>query len=39
MAISLAFGILFGTFITLILVPVNYMLLEDIKKFFRFKKD
>lgn len=28
MAISLGFGILFATFITLILVPVNYMLLE-----------
>lgn len=29
MAISLGFGILFATFITLILVPVNYMLLEQ----------
>ncbi len=32
MAISLGFGILFATFITLILVPVNYMLLETFKQ-------
>ncbi len=31
MAISLAYGILFATLITLILVPVNLMILEDIK--------
>ena len=31
MAVSLGFGILFATFITLILVPVNYMLLEKIR--------
>lgn len=31
MAISLAYGILFATFITLILVPVNLLILEDIK--------
>ena len=31
MAVSLGFGILFATFITLILVPVNYLLLESIK--------
>ena len=31
MAISLGFGILFATFITLILVPCVYMLLEDLK--------
>jgi multidrug efflux pump subunit AcrB len=31
MAISLAFGVLFCTFITLILVPAEYMILEDIK--------
>lgn len=30
MAVSLGFGILFATFITLILVPVNYLILEDI---------
>ncbi len=31
MAVSLAFGILFATFITLLLVPVNYLLLERLK--------
>ena len=31
MAVSLGFGILFATFITLLLVPVNYMLLEKLK--------
>ncbi|XPF95497.1 efflux RND transporter permease subunit [Colwellia sp. RE-S-Sl-9] len=30
MAISLSFGIIFATFITLILVPVNYLLVESI---------
>ncbi len=30
MAISLAFGIIFATLITLVLVPVNYMILERI---------
>ncbi len=31
MAISLAFGIVFATFITLVLVPTSYMILEDLK--------
>ncbi len=31
MAVSLAFGILFATFIILILVPVGYYILEDVK--------
>lgn len=35
MAVSLGFGILFATFITLILVPVNYLLLEEVKVKFR----
>jgi len=35
MAISLAFGVLFSTFITLILIPVEYMILEDFKSGFR----
>jgi multidrug efflux pump subunit AcrB len=34
MAVSLAFGVVFATFITLILVPVSYQILEDIKGFF-----
>ena len=32
MAVSLAFGILFATFVTLILVPSLYVILEDLKK-------
>ena len=31
MAVSLGFGILFATFITLLLIPVNYMLAERVK--------
>ncbi len=34
MAISLSFGILFATVITLILVPSVYLVLEDVKRFF-----
>jgi multidrug efflux pump subunit AcrB len=34
MAISLGFGILFATLITLILVPCLYVILEDIKRLF-----
>ena len=30
MAVSLAFGVLFATFITLMLVPAGYMILEDL---------
>jgi multidrug efflux pump subunit AcrB len=30
MAISLGFGVLFGTFITLLLIPCGYMIREDI---------
>jgi multidrug efflux pump subunit AcrB len=33
MAISLGFGILFATFITLIMIPVNYMLMENTRTF------
>lgn len=32
MAVSLGFGIIFATFITLILVPVSYLILEDLKR-------
>lgn len=42
MAISLGFGILFATFITLILVPSLYMMVEDIRhiytRYFKHKK-
>jgi multidrug efflux pump subunit AcrB len=35
MAVSLAYGVMFGTFITLILVPVIYYSQEDIKRVFK----
>ncbi len=38
MAISLAFGILFATVITLLLVPSLYLILDDIKNVIRGKK-
>ncbi len=37
MAISLAFGILFATGITLLLIPCLYLVLEDIRKLFRLR--
>lgn len=36
MAISLGFGILFATFLTLILIPVSYLVLEDIRAGFKY---
>lgn len=41
MAISLGFGIVFATFITLVMVPCFYLLLEDVGKVysFLFQKD
>jgi len=38
MATSLAFGILFATVITLVLVPALYLILADIKTVFKGKK-
>ena len=35
MAVSLGYGILFATVITLFLVPINYLILEDIKSLYR----
>jgi hypothetical protein len=35
MAVSLGFGVLFATLITLLLVPCGYMLLEDIHRMVR----
>ena len=32
MAVSLAFGVLFATFITLVLVPTAYLILDDIQR-------
>ena len=37
MAISLAFGILFATAITLILIPTIYYVLEDLRNLLRLK--
>jgi multidrug efflux pump subunit AcrB len=34
MAISLGFGILFATLITLVLIPVNIIIGDDIRRFF-----
>ena len=39
MAISLGFGILFATLITLVLLPCLYGILEDIKAFFAADSD
>ena len=35
MAVSLAFGVLFATFITLILVPTAYLILDDLQRTMR----
>ncbi len=35
MAVSLGFGIIFATVVTLILIPVNYLVLEDLRDGFR----
>ncbi|MCB1087089.1 MAG: efflux RND transporter permease subunit [Verrucomicrobiae bacterium] len=37
MAVSLAYGVMFATFITLFLVPVSYLILEDLKRPFSLK--
>ena len=40
MAVSLGFGILFATLITLFIVPINYLILEDFKRYMRrYKRD
>ena len=39
MAISLGFGILFATLITLILVPTNIMIGDDIRRFFERRRE
>jgi hypothetical protein len=35
MAVSLGFGILFATVITLVLVPTNIMIADDIQRYFK----
>lgn len=37
MAVSLGFGVLFATFVSLILIPAVYYILHDLKEFFGFK--
>ena len=34
MAVSLGYGILFATLLSLVLVPVSYLILEDVKRIF-----
>jgi multidrug efflux pump subunit AcrB len=34
MALSLGFGIVFATVVTLVLVPCLYLIVEDVKQFF-----
>jgi len=34
MAVSLGFGVMFATVITLLLIPINYLMLEDARRFF-----
>jgi len=38
MAVSLAFGVLFATVVTLVLIPSLYIIIEDIKQLFKRKK-
>ncbi|GLX77845.1 acriflavin resistance protein [Thalassotalea insulae] len=38
MAVSLAFGVLFATIVTLVFIPALYIIIEDIKQLFRRKK-
>jgi len=35
MGVSLGFGVLFATFITLLLVPINYLILDDVHQLFK----
>jgi multidrug efflux pump subunit AcrB len=35
MAISLAFGVLFATLVTLVVVPCGYLILEDLREFWK----
>lgn len=35
MAVSLGFGIIFATLITLFIVPMNYLILDDLKRYFQ----
>jgi len=37
MAVSLGFGILFATVVTLLMIPVNYLIFEDLRRLFGLK--
>jgi multidrug efflux pump subunit AcrB len=39
MAVSLAFGVIFATGVTLIIVPVSYVVLEDAQRLFRWRPE
>ena len=39
MALSLGFGVLFATFVTLLIVPAAYMAVEDARTVHRFMRD
>ena len=39
MAISLGFGVLFATFIILLLVPAVFLIVDDVQRFFASKPD
>jgi multidrug efflux pump subunit AcrB len=39
MAISLGYGLVFATAITLVLVPSLYLIIEDLKRFFGLKTE
>ncbi len=39
MAVSLSFGVLFATVVTLVLIPSLYMIIEDLKRVFSRKKN
>ncbi|WP_085298400.1 efflux RND transporter permease subunit [Cognaticolwellia mytili] len=38
MAVSLAFGVLFATIVTLVLIPCLYLIIEDVRSLFKRKK-
>lgn len=38
MAVSLAFGVMFATVVSLLLVPASYYILEDVKAYFGFSR-
>jgi len=39
MAVSLAFGVMFATVVSLLLVPASYYILEDVKAYFGFSRN